>query len=322
MKAAVYHRYGPPEVLAIEEVEKPTPKDNEILVKVHATSVTPADWRFRQPDPFIVRAVNGLFKPKNKVMGTELSGEVVALGQDVVTFKTGDQIIADTVKCGFGAHAEYKCLPADGMIVLKPDNLTFDEAAAGICFGALSALFFLRDKGNIQSGHKVLINGASGGVGTFAVQLAKYFGAEVTGVCSTRNIELVKSLGADHVIDYTKDDFTQSKDAYDIIFDTVGKVTFSDCKGSLKKQGVFLALVFGVRLMAKSLWTSIFGGKKAIGTVALGTQEDLLFIKELVEKGKIKPVIDRRYTLDQIVEAHTYAQQGHKTGSVVITMGE
>jgi NADPH:quinone reductase-like Zn-dependent oxidoreductase len=322
MKAIVYTKYGPPDVLQLKEVEKPTPKDNEVLIRVYATTVTAADCAFRSGNPFFARFYTGLMRPKNSILGTELAGEIELVGKDVKLFKKGDSIFGTSIS--FGAHAEFKCLPEDGSLAIKPANLTYGDAAA-VCDGALTALPFLRDQANIQNGQKVLIHGASGSVGTFAVQLAKYFGAEVTGVCSTTNLEMVKSLGADKVIDYTKEDFTKNGQTYDIIFDTVGKSSFSRCKRSLKQSGVYLSTVPSPAIMLQMLWTSKFGSKKAI-FAATGLRpssektKDLIFLKELIEAGKIKPAIDRRYPLEQIAEAHSYVEKGHKKGNVVITL--
>jgi len=320
MKAIVYTKYGPPDVLQLKEVEKPTPKDNEILIRIYATTVTAEDYAFRKGDPFAARFVTGLIKPK-KIQGTELAGEIEAVGKDVKRFKEGDQVFGDT-GAGFGTYAEYICLPEEGVVAIKPANITHEEA---VCGGVLTALPFLRDKANIQSGQKVLINGASGSVGTSAVQLATYFGAEVTGVCSTTNLELVKSLGADEVIDYTKEDFTKNGQTYDIIFDAVGKSSFSRCKRSLKQKGIYLTTVPTLAILLQMLCTSKIGSKKAkITFTGLRPSnekiKDLILLKEFYEAGTIKPVIDRRYPLEQTAEAHRYVDTGQKKGNVVITL--
>ncbi len=313
MKAIVYTEFGPPDVLQFKEVEKPTPKDNEVLIRIYATTVVA-----EEPDKRSGPGINGLKKPKNPILGEELAGEIEAVGKKVKRFKVGDQVFGID---WYGAHAEYKCMPEDKALVIKPTNMTYKEAAA-VPNGALTALPFLRDKGKIQSGQKVLINGASGSVGTSAVQLAKYYGTEVTGVCSTGNLELVKSLGADKVIDYTQEDFTQSGETYDIIFDTVGKRSFSDCKSSLSQKGIYLTTVPTLSVL-QIPWIS--GSKKA-RFMAAGLRparkkiKDLLILKEIIEAGKLKAVIDRRYPLEQTAEAHRYVEKGHKKGNVVITL--
>jgi NADPH:quinone reductase-like Zn-dependent oxidoreductase len=306
-------------------VEKPAPKDNEILIKVHAATVTAVDVNARGftfvPPGFglLPRFIFGLRQPKKTILGTELAGEVEAVGKDVTLFKTGDPVfgIGSTV---LGAYAEYACRPETGALAIKPANLSYEEAAA-LPYGAGTALYFLRDMARLQRGQKVLVNGASGGVGVYAVQLAKYYGAEVTGVCSTANVELVRSLGADKVIDYTKQDFTQNGETYDIIVDmVVGKTSFARCKSSLVSKGLYLAVAGGLKEMIQMPWTSITGGKKVLAGMPPERKEELILIKELVEAGKIKPVIDRCYPLAQAAEAHRYVDTGRKKGCVVITI--
>ncbi len=322
MKAVICTRYGPPEVLQIQEVAKPIPKDNEVLVKIHATAVHIGDWRLRSftvPPLFRIpfRLSVGFRGPRKQILGSELAGEIEVVGKDVRRFKEGDQVFGDAGAV-LGTYAEYVCLPEKAILVTKPANVTFEEAAAGPV-SALAALYFLK-RGGIYRGQKVLINGASGALGTTAVQLAKHFGAEVTGVCSTTNLEMVKSLGADKVIDYTKEDFTKTGETYDIIFDAVGKRSFLQCKDSLKRGGIYLLSVPTLAILFQMLWTSILSSKKAVLGVPKSSVEDLTFLKGLIEMGKMKPVIDRRYPLEQIVEAHQYVDKGHKRGNVVITV--
>ncbi|MDO9273374.1 MAG: NAD(P)-dependent alcohol dehydrogenase [Rugosibacter sp.] len=322
MKAIVYERYGPPEVLQLKEVEKPAPKDNEVLIKIHATTVTSGDWRVRSlnvPVGFglIMRLVFGVSRPKQPILGTELAGVIESVGKGVRKFKIGDQVFAFS-DAAMGCHAEYKCMPEDGAVAVKPVNLTYDEAAA-LSFGGTTALDFLR-RGKLQSGEKVLVNGASGGVGTAAVQLARHFGADVTGVCSTANVELVRSLGASHVIDYTKEDFTQNGETYDVIVDTVGTAPFSRSNASLKEGGRLLMVLGGLPDMLQIPWVSMTSSKKVIAGPAAGCAEDLRFLAGLAEAGEFKPVIDRRYPFEQIAEAHRYVDTGRKKGNVIITL--
>lgn len=319
MKAIVYTKYGPPDVLQLNDVAKPTPKDNELLIKIYATTVNRTDCGFRNPEPFFVRFFSGLIRPKRTILGSELAGEIEALGKDVKLFKKGDQVFGLT-GISFGAHAEYVCLPEEGAIATKPVNMTYEEAAA-VCDGAMIALTFLK-KVNIQSEQKILIYGASGSIGTAGVQLAKYYGADVTAVCNTKNVEIVKSLGANRVIDYTKDDFTKNGQTYDIIFDAVGKTSFFHCKNSLNQGGVYLGTDLGF------LWQNpIFAllnvkidSKKIMFPIPKENKENVLFFKGIIEAGKYKAVIDRRYPLEQIVEATKYVETGQKTGNVVITI--
>ena len=317
MKAIVYTKFGPPEVLQLREVEKPTPKDNEVLIKIVATTVVKED-----PDMRASPGFNGFLKPRNPILGQELAGEVEATGRDVTRFKSGDQVFGID---SFGAYAEYKCMPEGGALAKKPANMSYEEAAS-VPNGALTVLPFLRDKGKIQSGQSVLIYGASGSVGAAAVQLARYYGTEVTGVCSTENLEMVRSLGADQVIDYTREDFTESGKTYNIIFETVGKRSFSACTGSLTDEGIYLSTVPTPVIMLQALWPARSGSKN-VKFAAAGLRpasekiKDLHFLKELIEAGKLKRVIDRCYPLEQIVEAHRYVERGHKKGNVVIPVG-
>ncbi len=323
MKKIEYTKYGQPEVLQLKETDKPTAAENEVLIRIYATTVTATEATFRKGEPYFSRLFTGLTKPKITTLGEELAGEVEAVGKNVKLFKKGDPVFG-TAGPGFGANAEYLCVPEDGVLAIKPVNMTFEESASSVD-GFLTALPFLRDTGKIQAGQKVLINGASGSVGAAAVQVAKNFGADVTGVCSTSNLEMVKSLGADRVIDYTREDFTKNGESYDLIFDAVGKISFSACKNSLKEKGIFLEAGIGMGIFPHVIWTSMFGGKKAkIAATGLRSPQkrtrDLVLLKELMETGKIKPVIDRQYPLEQIAEAHSYVDKGHKKGNVVITL--
>jgi len=307
MKAVVTTKYGPPEVLQLKEVEKPTPRANEVLIRVFATTVSAGDVKMRSlnlpsAQKLMARLFLGFSKPKKDILGMEIAGEVEAVGENVTKFKTGDYIFGSTLWSGLGGYAEYNCIPEDGVVALKPSNVKFEEAAP-FPGGGLTAAKVLR-KGNIQPGQKVLIYGAAGSVGTYAVQIAKHFGAEVTAVCSSRNMDIVKSLGADEVIDYTKEDFTSRGETYDVIFDAVDKIPSSHGKRALKETGIYLNVDKSSGSMGK--------GHEAV--------EYLIFLKELIEAGEIRSVIDRTYTLEQIVEAHTYVESGHKAGNVVITI--
>ena len=327
MKAIVWTEYGPPEVLQLKEVETPTPKDNEVLIRLYATTVTAGDCEQRSLKlpilhRLLMRAYVGLKRPKRiTILGMDLAGEIEAVGKDVKLLQEGDQVFAATGFVGMGANAEYICLPEEpekGALALKPANMTYEEAAA-VPVGGLEALHFLR-QGNIQIGQKVLINGAGGTIGAFAVQLAKYFGAEVTGVDSTSKLDMLRSIGADQVIDYTQEDFTKSGKIYDVILDVVGKSSYSGSIRSLKQNGRYLIANPGPSQMIRGRWTSMTNSKKVIFGAASPKTENLIFLKELIEAGKMRSVIDRRYPLEHIAEAHRYVETGHKKGNVVITV--
>ncbi len=323
MKAVVCTRYGPPEVLQLKELEKPAPKDNEVPIRVHAATVTAGDCELRSLKlplswQLVARIGFGFRGPRKKILGQELAGEIESVGKAVRLFKKGDQVFAFT-GLRLGAWAEYNCLPENGRIAIKPANMTYEEAAA-VPAGGLHALYCLR-KGNIESGQKVLIYGAGGTVGTVAVQLAKSFGAELTGVDSTRKLDMLRSIGADKVIDYSKEDFTKSGETYDVIFDVVGKSSFSGCMRSLNEKGFYLLGNPGLSQLVRGLLTSMRSSKKVIGGMVSYRSEDLIFLKELIEAGKIRSAIDRRYPLEQIAEAHRYVDTGEKKGNVVITVG-
>ena len=331
MKAIVYKEYGPPDVLQLKEVEKPAPRNNEILIRIHATSVNVGDlWarnfkaitpsRFTMPLPLWLpsRMYFGITKPRINILGNEFAGEVESTGTDVKRFRKGDQVFGYRGQ-RMGTNAEYLCMPENGLVAIKPSNITYEEAAS-IPYGALTALNLLR-KVNIQRGQKVLINGASGSIGSTAVQLAKYFGAEVTGVCGTPRIAFVKALGADKVIDYTREDFTQNGETYDLIFDILGESSFSKCKNSLKPNGIYLLASFKMKQFFQMLWTARSDGQKVICALSSESAEDLGLIKSLIEEGKIQSIIDRCYPLEQTADAHRYVEKGYKTGNVIVIVG-
>ena len=317
MKAAVYTQYGSPEVLRVKQVEKPLPRKNELLIRIRATSVNSGDWRLRKADPYAVRLFFGLVKPKKNILGSVFSGEVESIGEEVKQFKVGDIVFGHT-DMSFGSYAEYLSLPEDASIALKPSNISHNEAAV-IPFGGVAALHFLK-KAKIQPGQKVLVVGASGSVGSAAVQLAKSFGADVTGVCSTANIALVKSIGANKVIDYTKEDFAGNGETYDVIFDAVNAISVSRSMKSLNKNGIMILSAAGMSEMLQGLWISMTTNKRVLTGVISHKAADIIFLKELIEAGKFKPVIDRTYPLEQIAEAHAYAEKGHKKGNIAINI--
>jgi NADPH:quinone reductase-like Zn-dependent oxidoreductase len=326
MKAVVYTKYGPPEVLHLKEVDKPTPLDNEVLIKIHATTVNRTDCGFRKAEYFIIRFFGGFFRPKKNILGSELAGEIEAIGKDVKTFKPGDQVFGlSTYK--FGTHAEYICMSEKASIAIKPINMSYEEAAA-VCDGAFLAINYIR-KIDFKNSPKILVNGASGSIGSACVQLAKYFGAEITAVCNTKNLELVKSLGAGEVIDYTKENFTKNGQLYDVVLDSVGKSSFFKCRKILKPGGTYFSTELGFlsQNIFLALLTPIFSslpgrlaGKKVKFPIPKDSKEDIVFFKELIEAGKYRAVIDKRYTLEQIIEAYRYVETGQKTGNVVITL--
>ena len=325
MKAILHTQYGPPDLLQLKEVETPTPKDTEVLIAIHATTVSTGDCNVRN-FTFVTKSMLpiaklmfGIRRPwKARILGTELAGEVAQAGNNVTRFKAGDRVVASTGAAG-GGHAQYACLRETGAVAIKPDSLSWEQAVA-IPFGANTALYFLRDLGKIRAGQDLLIIGASGAIGSAGVQLAKHFGARVTGVCSGANVQLVKGLGAASVIDYTREDFTKSGNTYDLIFDVVGATMFDRCQSSLKPNGVFLQNIMELSDIVRVLWTSIIGGKKIKGGVAIGNMANMGLITALAEAGTLKPVIDRSYPLERIAEAFKYVEQGHKKGNVVITV--
>ena len=320
MKAVVYEKFGSPDVLEYKEVDKPIVNEDDILVKIFASSMNAVDWHIRIPTPSFARLMGGsaktlFMKPRFPILGADFAGKIEAVGKNIEQFKIGDEVFG-AVKAG--GHAEYICV-SEKDAVLKPVNMTFEQAAAVPACGYM-ALQGLRDHGNIKSGHKVLINGASGGAGTFAVQITKSFGTEVTGVCSTNNLEQAKNIGADNVIDYNKEDFTKNGEQYDLIFDVVAKSSFSKCKDSLKPEGVYVSTVFGLRPILQKFWTSMSGSKKMIPYLGKPNKEDTIFLRDLIEAGKVIPVIDRIYPLNEVAEAHRYMENGHATGKVIIAM--
>ncbi|WP_127586957.1 NAD(P)-dependent alcohol dehydrogenase [Paenibacillus koleovorans] len=320
MKAVICTKYGAPEVLQLQEVDKPEPKEHEVRIRIRSAVVGPSDCAFRKGDPFIVKVMYGLSKPKYAIQGTEFAGEIDAVGSRVTKYRPGDRVFGLSVS-SFGCHAEYNCLPEDGLFVPMPDSMPYEDASA-LSDGGTTSLTFLRDKARIVRGQKVLINGASGAVGIYAVQLAKYYGAEVTGVCSTANLDLVRVYGADHVIDYTQTNFTCHEAMYDVIFDAVGKSSYSRCKRALKPNGIYMSTVPSLSILLSMGRTSLFKGKRALfaATGLIQNRDNLLFLRQLYEEDRLRPVIDRFYSLEQLQEAHRYVDTGRKKGNVVINM--
>jgi NADPH:quinone reductase-like Zn-dependent oxidoreductase len=317
MKAIVNTKYGPPEVLKLMEIEKPVPKDDEVLIKIHASTVNRTDCGFRQPQYLIVRLVSGLFRPKNIILGSELAGEIETTGKNVKTFKPGDKVYGLSTY-NFGTHAEYICMPEKKSITIKPVNMSFDEAAA-VCDGAFLSLAMIKTI-DFSNTPEILINGASGSIGTASVQLARYYGAKVTAVCNTKNLELAKALGADFVIDYTKEDFTRDGKMYDVVLDVVGKSSFFKCKKILKPRGIYISSELGYlsQNIFLALITPFLPGKKVLFPIPKDRKEDMVFLRDLIEAGKYKAVMDRSYPLEEIIEATKYVETGEKTGNVVI----
>jgi NADPH:quinone reductase-like Zn-dependent oxidoreductase len=315
MKAVIYSKYGDVDVLKLTELEKPIPKSNEVLIKIHATTVTPLDWKFRSGKVFLARLMSGPKKPKNPLLGTEISGVITEKGNDATLFEVDDAVFA---MIQGGGYAQYICLDQNE-ILKNPINMTYEEAAS-VPFGAISAYHYLVKVGKIQKGYKVLINGASGGVGIFAVQLAKYFGAHVTGVCSGKNVEMVKSLGADEVIDYTTESFTSKDTKYEIVFDAVGKSSYKKCKKLLTDNGVYISTILSFRILIQMIFTSVGKGKRAIFSMPSTPIENLKIIKSIIEKDKLKTFIGKKYPLSEVADAHRYAQTGHAKGKVVMTI--
>jgi len=320
MKAVVYKKYGSPDVLELADLKKPDPEPDEVLIKVFASTVTSADCMMRRGDTILSRILLGLFKPAKKyqILGTEFSGIIEETGSKVRKFKQGDEVYAFR-GFGTGCYAQYKCMKENGSLAIKPAKMDFAEAAS-VVDGATTALFFLKQKAGIEKGQKVLINGASGSVGTFAVQLAKYFGAEVTGVCGTKNIDLVQSLGADRVVDYTKEDFTTTGESYDIIFDTVGKSSFDRCRKAMKSNGKYISTVMSFKVILQSILTKPGNKKKVIFAMSVNKTGGLNFIRKLVEEGKLKTIIERQYSLEELPAAHEYVEKGHKKGNIIISV--
>ncbi|UZR98051.1 NAD(P)-dependent alcohol dehydrogenase [Chondrinema litorale] len=315
MNAVVFEKYGKPEVLQLKEIAKPQPKDNEVLIQVKAITVTSGDWQLRKGEPFAIRLAFGLTKPKNQILGFEFARIVESTGKSVTKFRTGDTVFG--YQTSGGTYAEYLTIPEDGILLNKPENLSFDEAAA-IPNGAITSLYFLK-KANIEAGQSVLIYGASGSVGTYAVQLAKYFGAKVTAVCSTSNINLANLNGANKVIDYTREDFAKSSESYDIIFDTIGKTSYTQCKNILKPKGKYVLCSFGIFHILQMIINSFSSSKKIICDIMKPDKKQLQFLKQITEEGKLKPIIDSIYTVDEIIDAHQYVETGRKKGNVVVS---